>query len=192
MTIIEYGQQKKNFKSFRRLRNDLFTINNSIQSMPFKIAELKKFLFSIHKRKMESINIQSSNLTLSISTTKHKNQKAAANAATSQIISINNHRGKSKYVKKANQSEQIVQKQNTYFTIVSPMIGTFYRSPAPNEKPFININDSVKTNQTVCIIEAMKLMNEIESEVNGSIAEILVEDGDIVDCGQALMRVKQK
>jgi acetyl-CoA carboxylase biotin carboxyl carrier protein len=71
------------------------------------------------------------------------------------------------------------------------MIGTFYRSPAPNEKAFININDAVEINQTVCIIEAMKLMNEIESEVNGSIAEILVEDGDIVDCGQALMRVKK-
>ena len=55
-----------------------------------------------------------------------------------------------------------------------------------------NINDSVKAKQTVCIIEAMKLMNEIESEVNGYIAEILVEDGDIVDCGQALMRVKEK
>ena len=72
------------------------------------------------------------------------------------------------------------------------MIGTFYRSPAPNEKPFINIHDIVNTNQTVCIIEAMKLMNEIESEINGRIVEILVEDGDIVDCGQALMRVQKQ
>ena len=72
------------------------------------------------------------------------------------------------------------------------MIGTFYRSPAPNEPPFVDINDQVVNNQTVCIIEAMKLMNEIQSEIGGQIVEILVEDGDIVDCGQALMRVKTK
>nr|QCI05332.1 acetyl-CoA carboxylase, biotin carboxyl carrier protein [Compsothamnion thuyoides] len=70
------------------------------------------------------------------------------------------------------------------------MVGTFYRSPAPNEIPFIEKNDIVEKKQTVCIIEAMKLMNEIEAEVNGEIVEILVKDGDIVDCGQALMKVK--
>nr|QCI07524.1 acetyl-CoA carboxylase, biotin carboxyl carrier protein [Malaconema sp.] len=70
------------------------------------------------------------------------------------------------------------------------MVGTFYRSPAPNEPVFIEQNDIVKKQQIVCIIEAMKLMNEIESEVNGKIIEILVKDGDIVDCGQALMKVQ--
>jgi acetyl-CoA carboxylase biotin carboxyl carrier protein len=77
-----------------------------------------------------------------------------------------------------------------YFTIVSPMVGTFYRSPAPNEPHFIELYDEVQSNQTVCIIEAMKLMNEIEAEIKGSIIEILVKDGDLVDCGQALMKIK--
>ena len=78
----------------------------------------------------------------------------------------------------------------TYSTIISPMVGTFYQSPAPNEAPFIQKGDFVEKKQIVCIIEAMKLMNEIEAEVTGEIVEILVNDGDIVDCGQALMKVQ--
>ncbi|MDB9313482.1 acetyl-CoA carboxylase biotin carboxyl carrier protein [Spirulina sp. CS-785/01] len=73
--------------------------------------------------------------------------------------------------------------------ITSPMVGTFYRSPAPDESPFVDIGDQVKSGQTVCIIEAMKLMNEIEAEVSGQILEILVENGEPVEYGQALMRV---
>nr|YP_009396837.1 acetyl-CoA carboxylase biotin carboxyl carrier protein [Ophidocladus simpliciusculus]ARW66023.1 acetyl-CoA carboxylase biotin carboxyl carrier protein [Ophidocladus simpliciusculus] len=86
--------------------------------------------------------------------------------------------------------QEVVEHSTKYSTIISPMVGTFYRSPAPNEATFINIKDIVKPKQTVCIIEAMKLMNEIESEVQGEIVEILVNDGDIVDCGQALMKVR--
>lgn len=74
--------------------------------------------------------------------------------------------------------------------ITSPMVGTFYRSPAPDEAPFIGVGDRVRTGQTVCIIEAMKLMNEIESEVSGQIVEIMVENGQPVEYGQVLMRVK--
>ncbi|MDY6786086.1 MAG: acetyl-CoA carboxylase biotin carboxyl carrier protein [Cyanobacteriota bacterium] len=74
--------------------------------------------------------------------------------------------------------------------ISSPMVGTFYRSPAPDEPPFVEIGDRIRTTQTVCIIEAMKLMNEIESEVSGQVLEILVENGQPVEFGQTLMRVK--
>lgn len=160
--------------------------------MVFKITELKKFLLSIHKQKIKSIDIQSSNLMLSINTVIHKNYEISDKATASQIACVSNFKVNNTSTGTGQQNKQADQEQSLYFTIVSPMIGTFYRSPGPNEEPFININDSVKTNQTVCIIEAMKLMNEIESEVNGSIAEIMVEDGDIVDCGQALMRVKKR
>lgn len=74
--------------------------------------------------------------------------------------------------------------------ITSPMVGTFYRSPAPDESPFIAIGDRVSLGQTVCIIEAMKLMNEIEAEVSGQIMEIMVENSEPVEYGQVLMRVK--
>ena len=75
--------------------------------------------------------------------------------------------------------------------ITSPMVGTFYRAAAPGEDPFVEVGNKVKVGQTICILEAMKLMNEIESEFNAEIVEILVENGTPVEFGQVLMRVKQ-
>ncbi len=75
--------------------------------------------------------------------------------------------------------------------ITSPMVGTFYRGAAPGEEPFVEVGNNVKVGQTICILEAMKLMNEIESEFNAEIVEILVENGTPVEFGQVLMRVKQ-
>jgi len=74
--------------------------------------------------------------------------------------------------------------------ITSPMVGTFYRAAAPGEEPFVEIGNNVKVGQTICILEAMKLMNEIESEFNAEIVEILVENGTPVEFGQVLMRIK--
>ena len=71
-------------------------------------------------------------------------------------------------------------------TINSPMVGTFYRAPSPGAKPFADVGQKVKAGDTVCIIEAMKLLNEIETEYDGVIKEILVENGQPVEFGQPL------
>ena len=73
--------------------------------------------------------------------------------------------------------------------ITSPMVGTFYRSPAPDAPPYVTEGDRVKSGDTLCIIEAMKLMNELECEIQGSIVEICVEDAQPVEFGQVLFRV---
>lgn len=74
--------------------------------------------------------------------------------------------------------------------ITSPMVGTFYKSPSPDSDPFVSVGASVKPGDVVCIVEAMKMMNEIESEVSGKIVEICVEDGQPVEFGQVLMYVE--
>ncbi|MBD2109871.1 acetyl-CoA carboxylase biotin carboxyl carrier protein [Nodosilinea sp. FACHB-13] len=74
--------------------------------------------------------------------------------------------------------------------ISSPMVGTFYRSPAPEEPAFVGVGDRITSGQTVCIIEAMKLMNELEAEISGEIVEILVENAQPVEFGQTLMLVR--
>jgi len=74
--------------------------------------------------------------------------------------------------------------------ITSPMVGAFYAAPAPGAKPFVKVGDVVSAGQVVCIVEAMKLMNEIESEVSGKITQICVEDGQSVEYGQVLMYVE--
>ena len=75
------------------------------------------------------------------------------------------------------------------FTILSPMVGTFYRAPSPNSKPFVSIGDEIKEGQTLCVVEAMKLMNEIPSDKTGVIREVLVENGQPVEYGQMLFRI---
>ena len=74
--------------------------------------------------------------------------------------------------------------------ITAPMVGTFYRAPAPGESSFVEIGDRINVGQTVCILEAMKLMNELEAEVSGEVVEILVDNGTPVEFGQVLMRVR--
>ena len=74
--------------------------------------------------------------------------------------------------------------------ITSPMVGAFYAAPSPGAKPFVKVGDTVAAGQVVCIVEAMKLMNEIESEVSGKITQICVEDGQSVEYGQVLMYVE--
>lgn len=74
--------------------------------------------------------------------------------------------------------------------IKSPMVGTFYRSPSPDSKTFAEIGTKVDASTLVCIIEAMKIMNEIQAEVKGTIVEVLAEDGDPIEYGQKLFKVK--
>lgn len=81
-------------------------------------------------------------------------------------------------------------RRNDLLEIKAPMVATFYVAPSPGDPPFVSLGDRIKVGQTVCILEAMKLMNEIEAEVAGEVVEILVENGTPVEFGQVLMRVK--
>ena len=76
-----------------------------------------------------------------------------------------------------------------WIDITSPMVGTFYSAPAPDEDPFVAVGDRINKGDTVCIIEAMKLMNEIEAEVSGQVMEVSVQNGEPVEFGQVLMRI---
>ncbi len=75
--------------------------------------------------------------------------------------------------------------------VKSPMVGTFYRSPSPESKPFVDIGSKIEDNSLVCIIEAMKIMNEIQAEIKGTLVEILAENGQPVEYGQRLFKLKQ-
>jgi acetyl-CoA carboxylase biotin carboxyl carrier protein len=74
--------------------------------------------------------------------------------------------------------------------ITAPMVGTFYRSPSPGDPPFVEVGSRITAGQPICILEAMKLMNELEAELGGEVVEILVENGTPVEFGQVLMRIK--
>ena len=90
----------------------------------------------------------------------------------------------------ATQGPQTPVTKTALIEIKSPMVGTFYKAPAPDAKPYVEIGQNIKASQVVCIIEAMKLMNEIESEIAGRIVEVLVENAKPVQFGQPLFLVE--
>lgn len=88
-------------------------------------------------------------------------------------------------------TEKVPEQQENLHEIKSPIVGTFYRSPAPDADPYIQIGDTISAGSVLCIIEAMKLMNEIESDVNGKIVKILVDNGKPVEYNQPLFLIQK-
>ena len=120
------------------------------------------------------------------------NNSASNNAFDRQTISTQKLINDNESIANEPETSQVAPPGRSDLTeITSPMVGTFYRASAPGEDPFVEVGNNVKVGQTICILEAMKLMNEIESEFNAEIVEILVENGTPVEFGQVLMRVKQ-
>lgn len=101
--------------------------------------------------------------------------------------------GKKEVVSKDKKAERRKEKEGKrVFSVNSPLVGTLYRSPSPEEEPFVEAGDRVVPGQTLCIIEAMKVMNEITSEVRGKIKEILVENGHPVEYDQELFLIEEE
>ena len=89
-----------------------------------------------------------------------------------------------------NEEKTDISMGDNFIEIVSPIVGTFYESPGVDKKPYVKVGDKVKKGDTVCIVEAMKVMNEIEAEVDGEIVEVLVENEQMVQDGEALFKIK--
>lgn len=84
----------------------------------------------------------------------------------------------------------ILEEEDKYYKITSPMVGTFYRNPSPDSPPYVEIGEKLSLNQVVCLIEAMKLFNEVKTEVSGIVKKVLVEDATPVEFGQVLLLIE--
>lgn len=89
-------------------------------------------------------------------------------------------------------TERSEEELSSLHKICSPMVGTFYQAPSPDSDPYVKVGDQIVSDTIVCIVEAMKLFNEIEAEVEGEIVEVLVKDGELVEYGQPLFLVQPK
>lgn len=124
------------------------------------------------------------------------NSHAGSNAAPTQVHAVPTHKTEPtvETVDAEKKSERVEPEPSpeakNSVEIKSPMVGTFYRAPAPDANPYVDVNDVVTKGQVLCIIEAMKLMNEIESEHDGRILEILVENAQPVEYNQPLFRIE--
>ena len=97
---------------------------------------------------------------------------------------------KSKLISEASANSLVKEKEEDLVEIKSPIVGTFYAQPSPDSDPFVEVDSHVSSQTVVCIVEAMKVMNEIKAETNGTITEILVTNGQAVEYGQVLFKVK--
>lgn len=106
-------------------------------------------------------------------------------------ISKNSGKGSALPVSSSFESEpSIPQPSSNEQTILSPMVGTFYVAPTPDSKPFVEVGDTINIGDTICIIEAMKLMNEIVSDKSGIVKKVLIQNGDVVEFNQPLIIVE--
>lgn len=159
----------------------------------FKLNEIKELIELLDKTSVQELEIENEGARLCIrkpgvSEIVHVGSPVAPAAA--QHISTAAPAVLETATQQAEESAKSTASAANLHTIVSPMVGTFYRSSSPEAQPFVNIGDKVGEKTTVCIIEAMKLMNELEAEVKGEIIEILVENGQMVEYGQPLFLVK--
>lgn len=164
-----------------------------------KATSIKQFINSLTTNNITNIKLKKGNTKILVSKMVNNNNKLNKEIKFNKVNKIEEINKINFNLEEKNIDREKIEQDKTsntisglYSTIISPMVGTFYRSPAPNEDAFIEIGEIIKSKQIVCIIEAMKLMNEIESEIKGEVVDILVKDGDIVDCGQALMKIKIK
>ena len=152
------------YKDIKKLMDDMG--NSKLDSLDIEFPDGVK----ISMKKTSPINM--SNATVS-TTTEATVPATTANVATDTVTTKNAD----------------VEKEN-YKIVKSNMVGTFYASPAPGKPPYVSVGDKVKKGQVLCVIEAMKLMNEIESEFDGEIAEICVKNEDVIEYGQPLFKIK--
>ena len=149
-----------------------------------KIKEIQEIINFIKKSDLDDVSIETENIKIRVKKnngnfTTIEQPKIVKTEIQPQASTVEN---KVSEVKKEKTS-------NNNIIIKSPMIGTFYRSPNPESDPFINEGDSIKVGQTICIVEAMKLFNDIESEISGKIVKILVDDNSPVEYDQPLFEV---
>ena len=160
--------------------DDLDRLIEKISSSDIQEFSLEGEDFKLEiKRNLFGQNQLTNNLTTNSSVEK---QITASEAAPTDNITLASN---------AETSQVAPPGRSDLIEITSPMVGTFYRASAPGEDPIVELGSKISIGQTICILEAMKLMNEIESEFNAEIVEILVENGTPVEFGQVLMRVKQ-
>jgi acetyl-CoA carboxylase biotin carboxyl carrier protein len=161
-------------------------VEKSQNDKGLNLDKIKKLIEMLEKSSLEEIEVSYKDTHLKLK----KPQSVHPVIHTSPVVpavSVLEGESGQKNSGMAKMEEKKPEIKSTGFEVKSPMVGTFYRSPAPNAEPFVKVGDIVKKGQTLCIIEAMKLMNEIESEVDGKVLEIRVQNADPVEYGETIM-----
>lgn len=153
------------------------------------INEIKKLIKVFENAEITELSIQEGNLKIKISKNGANNPVFTPNAITSMDLPVVNQQ---EVVQKETEPKSAEKTAEDNLHIInSPIVGTFYRAPAPDADMYVEIGDTISSGSVLCIVEAMKLMNEIESDINGKIVQILVENGTPVEFNQPLFKIEK-
>ena len=145
------------------------------------LRKIKKLIEMLQESDLNEIEVKEGEESVRINRKKENIvQTAPSMLATNQLNKNDN----------LNETDNSVKSDN-HDSIVSPMVGTFYRKPAPDKEPFIEVGQIIKKGETVCIIEAMKMMNQVKSEFDGTVVSINIGDGEPVEFGQELISIEK-
>ncbi|MCL7746142.1 acetyl-CoA carboxylase biotin carboxyl carrier protein [Halalkalibacter alkaliphilus] len=160
-----------------------------------KVQELKELIKALDQSSVDELKFEQEGTKLVL-------KKQQAPAAVEKVVEVSREQTpvvstpvvttetpKEAPVSEAPKQQEVPVNTNVH-TITSPMVGTFYSAPSPDSAPYVKQGDKVSEDSVVCIVEAMKLMNEIEAEVKGKITEVLAENGELVEYGQPLFVVE--
>ncbi|MEM7592865.1 MAG: acetyl-CoA carboxylase biotin carboxyl carrier protein [Cyanobacteria bacterium P01_A01_bin.83] len=157
--------------------------------MSINFQELRDLLGAISQTDITELVLKNSDFELTVRKEKGLVAVPPASISTPVLETISQSVAKTPVTAPSETPPTPAVDDKKWVDVTSPMVGTFYAAPAPDEDPFVTVGDRINKGDTVCIIEAMKLMNEIEGEVTGQIMEISVQNGEPVEFGQVLMRV---
>ncbi|MDP4096742.1 acetyl-CoA carboxylase biotin carboxyl carrier protein [Paenibacillus sp. P96] len=156
----------------------------------FKLSEIKELIKLVDETSVQELEIENEGARLSIRKPGKSEVVTVQASAAAPVYAAAPQTIVSAPAAQPQTEAVAVEPTSNLHKIVSPMVGTFYRAASPDAAPFVSAGDKVGEKTTVCIIEAMKLMNELEAEVKGEIVEVLVENGQLVEYGQPLFLVK--
>lgn len=160
------------------------------------IKDIKDLIITMDKTSIEEVEIEKNDLKIKISKgrpEKYRLEKSEAAYLTDKYMETArvDRVGEGREDGPTMEEDRQDPIDDRTLVVKSPIVGTFYKAPSPDSPPFVNLGDMVEKGQILCIIEAMKIMNEIECEYEGEIVEILVENEDIVEFGQPLMLIRR-
>ncbi|MCQ9208668.1 MAG: acetyl-CoA carboxylase biotin carboxyl carrier protein [Omnitrophica bacterium] len=145
------------------------------------LKEIKEMINLMNENELVELELEKDGLKIRLKKTAGEIQQIVTAGSEAMATKLQLHKMDTKQA----ESQELIE-------INSPMVGTFYRAPSPESAPFVDIGSEIEPGQVICIIEAMKLMNEIKAEVKGRIKEILVENSHPVEFGQVLFRVEPR
>lgn len=145
--------------------------------------QIKDLIQTFVDTDIQKLDLEYDNLKISLDRNKYM-PTIQNNIETEMLYSEQENTNMQIVVDKVNENELV---KKSYKEVTAPIVGCFYKSSSPEAKPFVQIGDSVKSGQVVCVIEAMKVINEITSEYDGTVVDVLVADGELVEYGQPII-----